>query len=235
MAYSDSILTSSADFTAVSTLTNALHDENDTGWSVFSTTCTYASASTFTITGDYTTTFVKGTKLKFTNSTLKYFIVISSTYGAPSTTVTVMVNTDYVIASAAITGVYIGRGDPVSFPSMFSYSPTVGGFSANPTSAAYTITVSGGLATVSSHPGAAGTSNATSYTLTTPIAAKTLTNGVWTTATTYAEDNGAALTTPGYASIGTAASTINIYKSINSPNWTNANSKRAYFTLTYPI
>lgn len=84
-------------------------------------TWTYASASTFTIAGvDLTTTFTKGTRLKFTQTTVKYAVVVSSSFST-DTTVTIAVNTDYVIANAAITANYYSyQANPQGYPTYFN-------------------------------------------------------------------------------------------------------------------
>lgn len=95
------------------------------GWTTDANTWTYASASTFTISGDYTSIYKKGTKIRFKQGGgYKYAIVaIDSTYSAPNTTVTIVVNTDYTIASASITDNYYSYDDhPVDFPSKFTFS-----------------------------------------------------------------------------------------------------------------
>lgn len=95
------------------------------GWTKSMNTWTYASASTFTITGDVTSIYTKGTKIKWTQTTVKYGVVSSSSYSAPNTTVTIIVNTSYTIANAAISNNYYSYLDsPFGFPSAFSYSPT---------------------------------------------------------------------------------------------------------------
>lgn len=95
------------------------------GWTASSDTWVYASASTFTIAGvDRTTTFTKGTRLKFTNSGTKYAVVVSSSFST-NTTVTIAVNTDYTIANAAITSPYYSyAASPQGYPTTFSYTPT---------------------------------------------------------------------------------------------------------------
>ena len=85
-------------------------DAIQTGWNPIPGTCTYASATTFTIASiDYTTTFTKGTKIKMTNDgSTKYFYVVSSAFGA-NTTVTVTGESD--IANAAITAACYSYSD----------------------------------------------------------------------------------------------------------------------------
>jgi hypothetical protein len=95
------------------------------GWSDAGVTWSYASASTFTITGDYTAVYTKGTKINWTQTTVKYGVVLSSSYSAPNTTVTIAVNTDYTIANAAISLNHYSRAaTPAGFPSSFAFSPT---------------------------------------------------------------------------------------------------------------
>lgn len=96
------------------------------GWTASSDTWTYASASTFTIAGvDRTTTFTKGTRLKFTQTSAKYAVVVSSSFST-DTTVTIAVNTDYTIANAAITSPYYSyEVNPQGYPLRFAYTPSL--------------------------------------------------------------------------------------------------------------
>lgn len=107
-------------------------------------TWVYASASTFTITGaDRTGVYTKGTKLKFTQTSAKYAVVVSSSFGGGNTTVTIAVNTDYTIANAAITLPKYTFQEPADFPHRFnitlgSYTSGGGAFTNQPTTnAAY--------------------------------------------------------------------------------------------------
>ncbi len=96
-------------------------DELNTGWVSADETWTYASASTFTVSGDQTAKYSKGTRLKFTQTTVKYAVVVASSYGAPNTTVTILVNTDYTIANAAITApFYSYTMNPQGYPDYFN-------------------------------------------------------------------------------------------------------------------
>lgn len=96
------------------------------GWNESADTWTYASASSFTITGaDRTTIFQKGTKLRFKQGGgFKYAVVASSSFST-DTTVNIAVNTDYTIANAAITdNAYSYVENPVGWPDWFTFSPT---------------------------------------------------------------------------------------------------------------
>lgn len=100
----------------------ALSAASTDGWTDHSVyTWTYASASTFTIAGvDLTTTFTKGTRLKFTQTTVKYAVVVGSSFST-DTTVTIAVNTDYTIANAAISANYYSyQATPQGYPITFA-------------------------------------------------------------------------------------------------------------------
>lgn len=100
--------------------------KNWDGWITPDETWTYASASTFTVAGDRTTKYTKGTRLKWTQTTVKYGVVASSSYSAPNTTVTIAVNTDHTIANEVITANYYSyAANPQGYPGWFNYTPTL--------------------------------------------------------------------------------------------------------------
>lgn len=91
------------------------------GWIPAGETWTYASADsptfTFTISGDKTSKYSVGMKLKLTQTTIKYFIITAISYSSPNTTVTVYGGTDYTLANAAITSPYYSMvKSPFGFP-----------------------------------------------------------------------------------------------------------------------
>ena len=95
------------------------------GWLSSNATWAYASASSITISGDVTAFIKKGTKLKFTQGTVKYFVVLASSYSVPNTTLTLAVNTDYPVINGAISAKYSSNYDnPAGFPQRFNFSPT---------------------------------------------------------------------------------------------------------------
>lgn len=112
------------------TLTSPLLQGLIDGWVGATDTWVYASASTFTIAGvDRTATYTKGTRLKFTNTTLKYAVVISSAFST-NTTVTIATNTDFTLANTTISSPYYSyQVNPQGYPTWFTYSssPTWGG------------------------------------------------------------------------------------------------------------
>lgn len=110
--------------------TLSLSNDNTDGWTSAGETWAYVSASTFTVSGDKAVKYSKGTRLKFTQTTAKYAVVVGSSYSAPNTTVTIAVNNDYVIADAAISANYYSyQQNPQGYPTWFTYSPSWSGTS----------------------------------------------------------------------------------------------------------
>lgn len=95
------------------------------GWIPSGETWTYASADdptfTFTITGDKTTKYYKGMRIKVTNDgSVKYFIITDISYSAPDTTVTIYGGTSYDLANAAITNPFYSM---CKMPAGFNVDP----------------------------------------------------------------------------------------------------------------
>lgn len=196
------------------------------GWTSDSATpWTYASATTFTITGqDQTVKFSKGTRLKLTQTTVKYFVVVDSTFGGGNTTVTITGGTDYTFANAAISANYYSYAvNPQGYPGFFAYTPTYTGFSADPGSLVCNFFVVGKMCFFNLYAGSNGTSNATGFTITLPIVA---TLGQWG-AMRYI-DNGVSGAAPGMWEL--SGSTMNFYKDWNGAAWTASGAKNVYLT-----
>lgn len=95
------------------------------GWIPESATMSYASANSITMVGDYSNRYQKGDKVRFVQTTTKYFYVLSVAYAAGNTTITFFVSTDYTVANAAISSVYYSHAlNPMGFPHVMSYTPT---------------------------------------------------------------------------------------------------------------
>lgn len=105
-------------------------EENDlsSGWLQSGETWTFATASTFTISGDKSARYAVGHKLRLKQGgSYKYYTVLTAVYVNPTTTVTVVVNTDYTLANAGITDNWFSSQDqPYGWPSWFNYTPTGG-------------------------------------------------------------------------------------------------------------
>lgn len=101
-----------------------------TGWSSTGETWTYASSSSFTVPGDKTTKYQKGTRLKFTQNSVKYAVVVDSSYNSPNTTVAIAVNNDYSIDSSTISDNYYSYfNNPQGYPDWFNFDPVLSGSS----------------------------------------------------------------------------------------------------------
>lgn len=96
-------------------------NELASGWFSAGETWTYASADaptfTFTISGDKTSKYSPGMRIKLTQTTVKYFIITAVSYSSPNTTITIYGGTDYTLADAAITSpFYAIQKTPAEFP-----------------------------------------------------------------------------------------------------------------------
>lgn len=91
------------------------------GWVSAASTWTYASASTITVPSGAASIYQKGDRLKFTQTTVKYAVVV----GVADTVLTIAVNTDYTVANAAISANYYShQANPLGYPNWFAYTAT---------------------------------------------------------------------------------------------------------------
>lgn len=207
------------------------------GWTSDSHTWVYASASTFTISGvDLTGTFTTGTYLRFKQGGgYKYAIVASSSFST-NTTVTIFVNTDYTIANSSITDNYYSyQANPQGYPGWFNYTPTYTGFSSAPTGTGHArFVVIGRTCTVMKTSVTVGTSNATGFTFTLPVACNAVAAnpGVFIC---RAIDNGTTNTSTS-AVLTASSNVVTLEKTSGAPaSWTNSGNKDVYITLAYEI
>jgi hypothetical protein len=204
------------------------------GWLEVTDSWVYASATTVTVPTDATTKYSVGDKVKFTQTSVKYFYVTA----VGATTLTLNGGSDYTVANAAISAVsYSKASTPLGFPQWFNYSPTVAGFSANPTSTVNRFSITGRMVTASIYQptGTPGTSNATTFTITAPVTSAN--NGlVYGAILWQMMDNSANVATQGRAYILPNSGTFTLGKTANSDsNWTNSGTKEASFTISYEI
>lgn len=106
----------------------------DSGW-INLPTCTYVSATSFTLAGDWTAKLKLGVFWSGYNGSQKYGYVLSSTYSAGTglTTVNLVANTSYSLANATITGSKFAYSPPPDFPGWLSYTPIWTAYSGSPT------------------------------------------------------------------------------------------------------
>jgi len=201
-----------------------------TGWILDSNTWTYASATTFTVSGDVTATLHKGTKLKLTQTTVKYFYATSVSYSAPNTTVTATAGTTYTLADAAITSPHYSYvGNPQGFPTFFSFTPTFEGFSADPGSAVIKFRIEG-LTLTWGFAATDGTSNAATFTMTLPVASRSMAFFPM-----RAKDGSSWLTTPCLSFVNAGSYTLTLYTAWVTGTWTASGTKNAQVSGTYLI
>jgi hypothetical protein len=122
----DTMASDSATKLATQQSIKAMHD---TGWSAITETLTYASATTITVAAGAVSRYQKGDKLKLTQTTTKYFSIIT----VADTLLTVTGGTDYTVANAAITTPQLSRiENPFGWPEWFAYTPSFVGSTTNP-------------------------------------------------------------------------------------------------------
>ncbi len=69
--------------------TTSLDYQTQSGWFPANETWTYASASTFTIAGDKTGKYQPGDRIKLTQTTVKFFVILKVAFATGTTTVTI--------------------------------------------------------------------------------------------------------------------------------------------------
>jgi hypothetical protein len=89
------------------------------GWIAYSGSLTVASGTTVTATGDLTSLWKKGTKVKFTQAGTTYYAYnYNSAYGSPSTTLT-WTRGSGTIGTSSLSNVYYSYADAQGFPDYF--------------------------------------------------------------------------------------------------------------------
>lgn len=103
------------------------------GWIYPSEVWNYLTPTTFSVSGDLTSKYTSGVKLKLTNGTVKYSYVLKSVYSAPNTIVTHTGGTSYTFSSGTLSNNYYSIvQSPQGFPDWFTWTPTWSGTITNP-------------------------------------------------------------------------------------------------------
>lgn len=199
--------------------TNWIHRTQD-GWIVDADTWTYVSATSFKISGkDVVARFPVGTKLKLTQTTAKYFYVVSAAFST-DTTVTITGGSDYSLANAAITNPhYSYQICPQGFPMWHNFTETWTGFSSAPSGGTCRFKMCGDIVYFLVVRGS-GTSNSASMTVSLPIAGANLYQNVWG----VAMDNGTWQQYACRAQVAPGATTATLSKQLTGA-WTASGSK----------
>lgn len=130
-----------ASLTGVPADNAALQAILSTQWVPVTDTWTYASASTITIPSNGTAVYKRLMKVRFKQGgAYKYFLAVT----VAATLLTVLVNSDYTVANAAITDIaYSFVENPFGWPGSFNFATTVTSQGGTPTSwtvVSYTVT-----------------------------------------------------------------------------------------------
>ena len=197
---------------------------------------TYASSSTVYAAGNVTAIYSKGQRVRLVQfgATKYYYITAVSAYDSLNnrTTLTLNGGTDYTVANATIGAVYYSNISAPGFPDWFNYSPTLTGFSSNPTDTVYRFLLTPTTCRVQWRQGTAGTSNSNQFLISTPVTAKTLTNMNWY-GYALGTDNGSSLSTPALAVVRSAATYIQLYKDSLASGWTTSGGKSSAGFIEY--
>jgi len=96
------------------------------GWFSVSETWTRTGNHTFTVSGDLTTKYKKGRFVRYRDGgSDEYGVIHSSSHSSGTTTVNLVPNTDYAMASATITNTYIALTDKAEgMPKEFNFTPS---------------------------------------------------------------------------------------------------------------
>lgn len=199
------------------------------GWIAITDTWTRTGNHTFTVSGDVTATMRKGAKVRYRDgSSNEYGVIASSSYSNPTTTITLITNSNYAMAAATITDTYISYiENPEGFPDWFDWAPTFTGFSSDPPNGIYRWRAYGQTIKCFIRQPSTGTSNATTFTISAPVTAVTIASMQWGVAASVT-DNGTFLTTPGVLRIASAGSVLDVYKDASLAAFTASGTKRVY-------
>ncbi len=186
------------------------------------TTWTYVSATSFKVSGsDVTTRFTKGTRIKLTQTTVKYFVVTSSTFST-DTTINITGGSDYTLANAAISvNYYSYMANPRGYPGWFAFTPSLTGFSGTPTVNVARFMVIGNTCFIKLD--ATGTSNATTAGFTAPISTTSQTNNDMIAQ--GVTNNTVSVAQPGDAYLSGAGTTWAVFRDSTGTAWTNTGTK----------
>lgn len=196
------------------------------GWSKRDETWTRTGDHSFTVSGDRTAIYRKGTKVRYNDGATDYGVIGASSHAAGTTTITLITTSSYAMAATTITDTYLSYiENPEGFPTSFGFTQSYTGFSVNPTQTITWTTVGNrlflGIQTLAN-----GTSNATTFTMSLPIT-------VAVNAIDFANvrDNGTEKLGVGYAA-GTT-STLTYYNGTFGTAFTNSGSKGGSMVLSY--
>lgn len=199
------------------------------GWVSAGETWTYASATTFTISGDSSTRYSPGDKIRLSQSTTKYFYITGVAFSAGTTTITINGGTDYVLTNATISSNYFSKAtSPNGFPQHFNFTTTHGGYSVVPSGGKNRFSMAGRTVEVRASD-TGGTSNATTTTYVLPVTSAN--QGDQVIGVGVGVNNGSAVWSNG--TVTANSTTLSWFN--QGTTWTNSGTKYVIFTIRYEI
>jgi len=193
------------------------------GWQSVADSWSYASASTITVPSGAASLYKKGDKIKWTQTTVKYGVVVT----VADTLLTIAVNDEYTVANAAISSIYVSHSEnPIGWPSYFTFSTVHGGYSSAPTGK-LKYNIQGNRFICDYADATGGTSNATTTTFTVPVSPV---SSISMLLKISYKDNGTNSATTGHLQCTAASATISAWTTFYQGAWTNANGKDLYFS-----
>ena len=228
MSYVEMVIQSTGDLITAATWNRmvgnlvALQQASLYGWKEDGETWVYASANTFTIADvDMTAVYLKGTRIRWKDGGAYKYAVVTDSAFVTDTTVTFTGGADYTMANATITDNYFSYDTaPQDYPSWFAYTPTISGYSANPTDVNYRFKVDGRTVTLHLDEVTDGTSNDSDRSYTLPITALVLTNNRWSAVSPLAINNGATVLNAVGQILYGAPTLLNCYTTAVGAGWT---------------
>jgi hypothetical protein len=198
-----------------------------TGWNIDTDTWVYVSAVSFKVEGkDVTATFTKGTKIRYKQGGAYEYGIVASSAFSTDTTVTLIANTDYALASAVITDAgYSYVENPQGFPTVFAYTPTVAGFSGTPVVTRPNFYVTGNICHLLIAD-ITGTSNNASFTFTAPVVS---TKASAMLSLCGVKDNDTFSTVPGHTQCATGSAVIKVSQAFFDAGWSASGAIGAWF------
>lgn len=199
------------------------------GWSPATGTWTYASATTITVPSGATSIYQIGDKFKLTaNSVVLYGYIVT----VADTLLTVKGD---ALTNHAFTANYFSKStNPQGFPTAFNYTPTITGYGTPPSTPFARFHILGRIVYVQVATGNA-TSNANTFTVSLPVAAKTLSGATWRNKPSNLVDNGTNSTTADFVFIDSGSSVAALAKNTSSVGFTTSGSKGVEFQIWYEI
>lgn len=211
-----------------------------TGWTSLGKTLSYVSSTSVSYPAtqqpdgsggvSYPVDVVSGMKLKLEQSgETKYFYITYVSMSTLTETVTLEIIGNTLLDEDISNACYSYVDSPSGFPHWFDWTPTLDGFSSDPTGCDYRFRIGGGTCFLHVYQANAGTSDANNFTITAPV----LSSYISQNALAYYEDNGTLVAGQGYVEINGSTNILKIACASGLTGWTTSGDKKACFHISY--